>query len=593
MPVVFANPAGFWALLGIPAILLIHFLQRQSRSLSISTLFLLERIDRQSLKGRKIDRLRNSIPLWLQLLCVLILTWLLTEPRWLSGKAVHPIVFVVDSSASMDAFRDEAEEAITEATSKFSRLGNKIALTVMESHSEGETLFAGESDEGLSDAIKAWQPSMGTHSPEGALRVGRSVAGSDGILVYVTDHVERDPGFGAKLLSVGTGIDNVGFAGSVVDTSRDEPIWRVTVRNYSTTSQTRNWFAATDGQRTTGRSVTLAAGETRILSGAFPRESDRIQLALEPDNFDRDDTIFLVVPKQKPLRTGNMVAENISELAASIIDSLENAPPAASDETTDLVFVTYNPLQPTNFPDVAVVFLNQESVPKEFLQGAVVASNHALSKDLNWQGLIARSTPSITIEATDTALVWQGERPLALLREGPDTRQLIFNFDVAHSNAARLPAFVIMIHRFVDRIRKRKIAPIAENFDLRQPLVLAFDQAEGSPDLSVTTGSSTRSLPLNRARFLRAPANPGFFRVQQGDQLLFDGAANFADTREADFAHAESFSDLGDQSASVVKKQTRADPAWQIWLLVLTFVLLLSWWFLQRRENLSNPAQQG
>ena len=75
MPLIFANPLGFWALLGIPAVLLIHFLQRESRRLPISTLFLLEHIDRESVKGRQFDRLRQSIPLWLQLLGVVILTW--------------------------------------------------------------------------------------------------------------------------------------------------------------------------------------------------------------------------------------------------------------------------------------------------------------------------------------------------------------------------------------------------------------------------------------------------------------------------------------------------------------------------------------
>ncbi len=593
MPFVFANPAGFWALLGIPAILLIHFLQRQSQTLSISTLFLLERIERQSLKGRKIDRLRNSIPLWLQLLCVLVLTWLLTEPRWLSGNAVHPVVFVVDSSASMAAFQEETEKAITGEASAFFQRQDGIALTVMESHPDGETLFSGASDSGLSDAIGDWQPSAGAHSSEETLRVGRSIAGSEGTLIFVTDHTEPSPEFGAKLLSVGSEIENVGFAGFLIDTSGDEPIWRTTVRNYSTEAQTRNWFAAFGGQRSSERSIALEAGETRTLSGAFPAGSDRIQIALEPDRFERDDTLYLVVPRQKPLLTRSVVAEDVTELTTSIIESLENAPLSESDETPDLWFATYNPLQPTELPDVAVIFLNQESVPKEFFQGAVVASNHPLVENLNWQGLIARSTPSLPIAESDTALVWQGDHPLAVLRERPGTQQLIFNFDVAHSNAARLPAFVVMIHRFADRIRERKIAPVADNVDLRQPLTLALDRTGGSPGLTLTTGSTTQTISPNRASFLRAPRIPGFFRVEQGDQLLLDGAANFADTREADFSRAGSFSDVGDVTATVRKKQTRADPVWQIWLVGVAAIVLLSWWMLRREENLPSPSQQG
>jgi len=590
MPFVFANPVGFWALLGIPAILLIHFLQRQSQTLSISTLFLLERIDRRSLKGRKLDRLRNSIPLWLQLLCVLILTWLLTEPRWLRGNAIHPVVFVVDSSASMGAFREEASEAITKAAANFSKSSGEIALTVMESHPGGETLFSSDSDDGLGAALEKWRPASSDHSPEEALRVGRSVAGANGTLVFVTDHTELTPGFGAKLLSIGEKIDNVGFAGATVDAEGDEPVWRATVRNYSDESQTRDWFAATSGQRTSSRPITLAAGETRTLSGAFPDGTDRIQLALAPDQFTRDDILFLIIPKPKPIITASTVAANIADLTAEISGSLENAPPAKSGDVPDLIFATYNPLEPTELPAVGVAFLNQEAVPNEFFKGAIIASNHPLTRDLAWQGLIARSTPSIPVEDLDTTLIWQGDRPLVILRETPVVQQLIFNFDVAHSNAARLPAFIVMIHRFVDRIRERKIASVSTNTELRQSLDLAFDRSNDAPPLNFLTGNERQSISLDRSRFLRAPETPGFYKIEQGEQLLLDGAANFADTREADFSKAESFSDLGELPEAVVKKQTRPDPMWQIWLIIATIVLLASWGVLQRPERQQRAA---
>lgn len=590
MPFVFANPAGFWALLGIPAILLIHFLQRQSQTLPISTLFLLEKIDRSSLKGRKLDRLRNSIPLWLQLLCVLILTWLLTEPRWLRGNAIHPVVFVVDSSASMEAFREQASEVIAKEAAIFSKNSGEIALSVMESHPDGETLFSSDSDNGLGAALDVWKPAASAHSPEESLRVGRSVAGADGTLVYVTDHTELAPGFGAKLLSIGEKIDNVGFAGATVDTTGDKPVWRATVRNYSDNEQTREWFAATNGQRTSSRPITLGPGETRTLSGAFPGGMDRIQLVLAPDRFTRDDTLFLVVPTPKPIITASAVAANMTALTTEIVSSLENAHQAESGDIPDLMFSTYNPLEPTELPAVAVVFLNQQSVPKDFFQGAIVASNHPLTRDLTWQGLIARSTPSIPVEDLDTVLIWQGERPLVILRDTPGVQQLIFNFDVAHSNAARLPAFIVMIHRFADRVRTLKIASTAENTELRQSLDLSFDRSEGAAPLSVLAGDERQSIPLDRARFLRAPETPGFYRVEQGGQLLLDGAANFADTREADFSKAGSFSDLGNLPAAVVKKQTRPDPMWQIWLIAIALLLLLSWWLLQRPEQQTRPA---
>ena len=107
-PETFANPAGFWALLAIPAIVLIHFLQRQSVELPVSTLFLLETLDKESVGGKRFERIRQSLPLWLQILVALLLAWVLAAPRWERSGAVQRIAIVVDCSASMAAFRDEA-----------------------------------------------------------------------------------------------------------------------------------------------------------------------------------------------------------------------------------------------------------------------------------------------------------------------------------------------------------------------------------------------------------------------------------------------------------------------------------------------------
>ena len=75
----FANPLGLLALLGIPAVLAIHFLQRKARELPVSTLFLLDHTRREAAGGRRFERLIPSIPLWMQLLAVLLLILPVTQ----------------------------------------------------------------------------------------------------------------------------------------------------------------------------------------------------------------------------------------------------------------------------------------------------------------------------------------------------------------------------------------------------------------------------------------------------------------------------------------------------------------------------------
>lgn len=590
MPILFANPAGLWALLGVPAILLIHFLQRESKRVEVSTLFLLERLDRESVQGRRFDRLRNSVPLWLQLLGVLLLAWLLSEPRWTSARSVQRVVLVLDNSASMEAFREELLEAIRKELPPLASIVGTTEYTAIESSSSGTTLYRGTSLGELVAALPSWEPAAGSHSPEQALRVGRGLAGSGGILVFVTDHAGETLPFGASRLAVGTPLDNVGFAGLRVDTEDDKTVWRATLRNYSATAQTRSWFLGSGGRRSEARSVALEPGATRILQGEFPAGVDRVSLVLEPDRFTRDDSLHLVKPAPKRLLVSRTGAASAESLIAGLIGSLENTAQAAAGETPDLWFATYNPLAPAELPGVSIVLMSQEQVPRRFFSGPIVAANHPLVADLDWQGLIARSTPSIPMAEGDLVLLWQGERPLVFLREGAGRRQLVFNFDVATSNAPRLPAFVVLAHRFAALLREAKIAVELRNVELRQPLALAYETKVGAPDLEIMTGTGRGAIPLSRARQLRAPGEPGFFRVGQGGAVLLDAAANFADTREADLSKAGSASELGALPEAIRERQTEGDPVWFVWVLLLAAAMLAAWHYLGRKPQAGVPV---
>ncbi|MDP7657568.1 MAG: BatA domain-containing protein, partial [Roseibacillus sp.] len=136
MNIVLTNPAGFFALLGIPALILIHFLQRQARVIPISTLFLLAHTQRESLSGRRFDRFTNSIPLWLQLLMVLLLTWLLVLPRYVRPASTQQVAVVLDSSASMSVFKDKLVSSLREKLPPLQGSASRLQLYLFESAAE-------------------------------------------------------------------------------------------------------------------------------------------------------------------------------------------------------------------------------------------------------------------------------------------------------------------------------------------------------------------------------------------------------------------------------------------------------------------------
>ncbi|MCB1064927.1 MAG: BatA domain-containing protein, partial [Verrucomicrobiae bacterium] len=356
MSLTFANLAGFWALLGIPAILAIHFLQRQSQVLTISTLFLLDQMRRESVSGRRFERLRTSIPLWLQLLAVLLLTWMLVQPRWMRPDSVQRIAVVLDSSASMSAYRESINDQLLRELRKLSGAAFRTEYVVLDSQIAGEPLYSGTEIGELLEALVDWTPAGGDHDFGPSLRVGRSLVGGEGLVVLVSDHLHEDLAYNARLFAIGEPKENVGFAGlNIVENDDGELLWQAIVRNYADNPQTRSWVMQAGQQRTEERSLTLEPGEVRSLQGRFPEGADAVVLRLQPDEFSIDDNLPAVRPKPKPFAIAKISPPDLDETFAQILGSFDGLVTPSEENPPDLALVAYDPLNPQPLPARAIV----------------------------------------------------------------------------------------------------------------------------------------------------------------------------------------------------------------------------------------------
>src|SRR5688572_24442527 len=139
----FANPAGLWVLLGLPAIVAIHFLQQRARIVTTSTWFLIEKLAPDSARGRTWDRLRTSRAFWLQLLAMVLAAWVLAEPRWIRAESAQTVVIVLDASASMDAFRAPAVAAAERELDLSDGLAARTTWVIMTTNPRQPALFRG------------------------------------------------------------------------------------------------------------------------------------------------------------------------------------------------------------------------------------------------------------------------------------------------------------------------------------------------------------------------------------------------------------------------------------------------------------------
>ncbi len=571
-----ANPLGLLALLGIPAVLAIHFLQRKAIELPVSTLFLLDRTQRDAASGRRLDRLIPSIPLWMQLLAVLLLAWFLAEPRYQKSGSVQRIAVVLDSSASMGVFKEAAIARLLSEVPKIQGAATTVELTVIESAPGRPRLYAGSSVDELKTVLDNWQPLDGLSDPSQSLRLARSLVSREGTVIYLTDTPLEPLPFDAQLLAVGEAIDNVGFTGVSFATEEGALVWRALVRNYGESPVERTWSIQTANGGTEPRTIELAAGALLTLQAAFPKDAENVRIVLSGDRFPIDDILPLVAPEPKSLAIFTATSPAFADLTDKLLRSLDAAVPTNDAATADLSISSYDPLDPVLPPGNSIIFVEDSTRAGAYLKGGIVAEAHPWMNGLNWQSLLVRETIELDRLPSDTVLLWQDKRPLIFLRESEGNRQLCFNFDLRLSNAGNQPAFIVLLHRFAESIRERKVAPTSANLETGQPIAITT-----APDLPVTLRAT--DLAGNPVPFpensRNAPLVPGFLTASQDGTTLLDAAVFFADTREADFSQCGTSDTSALESQSQIERHTRPDPLWRVWILLLLAALLVSWKF--------------
>jgi hypothetical protein len=576
---VIGNPAGWWALLGIPAVLGIHFLQHQARRIETSTLFLLAHVGPESREGRVVERLRTSPQLWLQLLAVLLLTWLLVQPRWVRADSFQRVVVVLDSSVSMAAFREGLAGRLRDTLAPLGRAAALTEWRLLESDPGRGTLYAGTSLDELCDALGGWSPRLGAHALEPALAVARSLAGDGGAVVLMTDHEPEFVPAGVEPVGVGRPLDQCGFAGVRVEGEAGNETWTASIRNYGDRPAERTWELVVDGRAASRGTVRLAPDETRTVRGDFPPGYDRLELVMAADALALDDRLPVVRPRPKRLAVAMRTDAALAPLAERLLRTLPALDPVRPSENPDFELYSY---EPGVLPDLAthrICVPRASAAADAEAEGLVVGEPHPLTEGLSWGGLLCRPVDPGPLADTDEVLVWQGNRPLVILRRGADREQLVVAFDLHGSNAERIPAFVLLLHRFIERIRAAKPALAVANVEVNQLLSLPADPAGGDLVLAPLAAGEgeVHLLPARQRDLLRAPVRPGFFAVTQDGRALFEGAARFADAREADLRGASSFGRLDTRVNEVRVRNSRADPAAPIWGALLIAAVLGSW----------------
>jgi hypothetical protein len=525
----------------------------------------------------------------MQILAVLLIAWLLSEPRFQKENSVQRIVVVMDASASMQVFKKDAIATLKSKLPELQGSAAKMEITLLSALPGTDRIYSGESADDMFAALEKFSPTAGVTDPSYTLRLARSIVSNEGIVIYLTDTPLEKLPYDAHLISVGRPIENVGFTGVSFETIEGSLIFRAIVRNYGTEPATRSWALVAQNGKSEPKPFEVKPGSFTTIQAAFPENSQQVRLLLTPDEFQLDDVLPMVAPQPKELKLFAATSPAFRDLSEKLLRSLASTISSNDAAESDLVITSYDPLDPVVPQSNAILFVEDPTSAGKYLSGGILAEAHPLMDGINWQSLLVRETLQLPRNSSDRVLLWQEKRPLIFLREEAGKSILCFNFDLRLSNATQQPAFIVLLHRFAESLREKKIAPQKLNLETSQPIKITSDP---SLPLEVSAIDPLGNLLKPPAAGF-APASPSFITIKQGETILLEAAAQFADTREADLsktapAQLEAFS-----NAASLKIHTIPDPFSRLWILVLLLALLVAWYFSngKRGGGLHPPSQ--
>jgi hypothetical protein len=507
---------------------------------------------------------------------------------------------------------------------------------LLETGSRRPPLHAGDDLAGLLGALSRWQPTLGTHDFTAALAVAQALAPADrGAVILVTDRDIAVPP-GVALLSVGTPIDNMGFVGADVSSGEPgpdlaagerSPRWRAIVANRGELPSQRR-LSILSGPATglptaplqEPFDIDLSPGETRTLTGAWPAGAERVLLEIGPDRFLLDDRMALARPVPRRVRVAIRAGTPGGELVGRMLAAATDVEIMADADSADLVVEPFGTEGTGAAVQVAAAApdTNADSAeeagdagqeeadkalrpprPMRLDPAPLSVEDHPLVRDLAWNGFLSGAAGPIDLADGDEPLVWKGVRPLVLLshriaESGTVGEVLRINADLEGSTAARTPALVVLLERFVERVRGRIERPWADTFqaeeEIPMPPLVATLVVE--PLASVAAAAGATPPPRSQPFRGRAPADAGFFTVapSAGDapaQAYLQGATQQADPRESDFRTAGPADTVDEVRLELARRQSVADPFLPGWLALVAAALLVAWGWPDTRRGQS------
>ncbi len=615
----FANPWGLLALLSLPGIVYLHMFHRRLPRLEIAGLHLWSLESQPPSSGRRREKLPLTWSLLCELLAALLISLLLSQPRFTPWDRVPHVVVVLDNSASMLAEVETLSEgtedqqtslralAIAHLDGVMGNLARNAQMTILRT-GRRPTLVAGPnvSWEEAKGALVDWSPEEGVHDFNPAWDLAMELAGDEGTMIFLTDHVdeEAEP-IGPKrmeIVAVGKGLPNLAIttANWSFDPQTLSGQIYLRIKNYGVTQASYRVVGTTQKEGAATLTQVFESTETLEADAELPLQLTvpggigelTIRLESSQDCLPLDSKVELIEPK--PQRLTIAIAEGFEESWLEIIKrTISILPEVQVGQLEDAQLV----IAPANVPVVSreslfwlgIGGLKPEQTPVGLLGPYLLEKRNPLLDSVTLGGVIWAGVREPD-ERQLTPLISSGSKILFARQFDLQTQAYWLNIDLAGSTLVDSPDWPILMINLVEACRVAQPGLKRWNYRNNERIRFAIDLPdEDSTELPRLIGpSSTRTLPSSEIVELPVVDQSGVYEVTLGESSLARFAVNFFDREESDL---KGLSTGRQESREVVDPQTLDlsnlyTTIIMILLIVLVAAILADWYVLGRRKAL-------
>jgi hypothetical protein len=606
----FANPWGLLTLASLPIIAYIHIFHRRYPPLEIAGLHLwgLE-VNRQA-PGRKKERLPISRTLLLELLAALLMSLLVSQPRFGEPEKVPHLVVILDNSASMSAkaskdqvpFRDAA---ISTLKGRLESLGKKAVVTVLLS-GRRPVMLAGPGIplKEAQQALDLWQPTSGKHEFYSAWDLATQLKTEATTLLFLTDtplkkEVADSMSQDIEVIALGEKLPNLAFtAGGWTLGKPNEPgqlFARLANLGPKESEVTLTVSSKIQQKPLSTKTFKIPSRLEEIIQIPVLPGTGNVTLKLDSkdDPLSVDSTLELVEPERRLLKVAVAlpVDHSATKPLVKVLKFINNWE-SASVETADLIFGPAGSA-PNSKPNcwwigVGPLAAGGTSKPEDYLGPYILEKRNPLVEGLSLGGVVWGGVQPTTTNVTPIISV--GSNPVFMQLRGLTSRAYLMNIDLARSNITESPDWPILVSNLIEECRRNQ--PGLQQANYRQDQQIFFGLApeilnDDKAELELLFQGTKRPLAKTRIVELPPQEKPGVYEIKHGETLVGTFAINFFDREESEL------SGLGDAHRDVAiagsKQALLVDDPFTIWIMigmVLIVGVIISDWFVLKPKNL-------